>query len=145
MNIQIMIVMMVFVYLSASAYWDFRYKRIPWCVQGMGFVFMCICIMAQWKEINLYYFLAYIPGIFLLMLAWITKENVGYGDGISVFLLGGMVGFRNCIWVLCISMILLSFVGVIMLLIKRANRKTKIPYLPFLFVAESLFTLLQFV
>ncbi len=80
---------------------------------------------------------AALPGLFLLVLAWLTKESIGYGDGISVILLGGMVGLRNCIWVLCISLLLLSLAGLVLLVIKRVDRKTKIPYLPFLLAAES--------
>lgn len=84
---------------------------------------------------------AVLPGLFLLILAWFTKESIGYGDGISVLLLGGMVGLRNCIWVLGISLLLLSLVGLVLLVIKRVDRKTKIPYLPFLLVAEGMLLL----
>lgn len=138
MNNQFLVGVMVFVYLCISAYWDIRYKRIPWCVQGMGVVFLCIYIVVQWGEIDAFYITAFLPGIFLLLLSFITKENIGYGDGISVLILGGMIGFRNCIWVLCISMLLLSVVGAVLLIVRRANRKSRIPYLPFLLMAESL-------
>lgn len=144
-NIQIMITSMILVYLGASAYCDFRWKRIPWCVQGMGFVFMCICIIVQWKDSNTDLLFAIMPGAFLLLLAWVTKESIGYGDGVSILLLGGMAGFRNCVWVLCFSLILLSVAGLILLVIRRVNRKTKIPYLPFLFVAESFMLLFRVV
>lgn len=142
-SIQILITIMILVFLGVSAYCDCRWKRIPWCVQGMGFIFVCISIIVQWKESYNNFFLAIVPGVFLLFLAWVTKENIGYGDGISVLLLGGMAGLRNCIWVLCFSLILLSITGLVLLVIKRVNRKTKIPYLPFLFVAESLLVLFR--
>lgn len=143
MKNQFLVGTMIFVYLCISAYWDFRYKRIPWCVQGMGIVFMCICMLVQWNEINIFYLAAFIPRIFLLLLSWITKENIGYADGVSVLILGGMTGFRNCLWILCISMLLLSMVGAVLLLAGRVSRKSKIPFLPFLFVAESFVAVFQ--
>lgn len=138
MSIGILKGTMIFVYLGISTYWDLRYKRIPWSVQGMGFIFLCICILVQWKELSLLYLVAFVPGICLLLLAGITGENIGYADGVSVMLLGGMIGFRGCIWMLCISMLLLSVFGLLMLLLKRMTRKSKIPYLPFLFLAGNM-------
>ncbi len=136
-NIRFVIEAMLFVFLGLAAYFDCRFRRIPWSVLGMGTIFMIICNILQWKEFKVGILSAALPGLFLLVLAWLTKESIGYGDGISVILLGGMVGLRNCIWVLCISLLLLSLAGLVLLVIKRVDRKTKIPYLPFLLAAES--------
>ena len=138
-SIQYVIEAMLLVFLGLAAYFDCRWKKIPWSVLGMGVIFMVICNILQWEKFQLGFFLAVIPGLFLLLLAWFTKESIGYGDGISVLLLGGMTGLKNCIWVLCISLLFLSLVGMVLLVVKRVNRKTKIPYLPFLFVAEGAF------
>lgn len=136
-NIRFVIEAMLFVFLGLAAYFDCRFRRIPWSVLGMGTIFMIICNILQWKEFKVGILSAALPGLFLLVLAWLTKESIGYGDGISVILLGGMVGLRNCIWVLCISLLFLSLAGLVLLVIKRVDRKTKIPYLPFLLAAES--------
>ncbi len=136
-NIRFVIEAMLFVFLGLAAYFDCRFRRIPWSVLGMGTIFMIISNILQWKEFKVGILSAALPGLFLLVLAWLTKESIGYGDGISVILLGGMVGLRNCIWVLCISLLLLSLAGLVLLVIKRVDRKTKIPYLPFLLAAES--------
>lgn len=140
-NIKIVVGAMLFVFLGLAAYFDCRFRRIPWSVLGMGAIFMIICNILQWKEFKMEILPAVLPGMFLLMLAWLTKEGIGYGDGISVLLLGGMVGFKNCIWVLCISLLLLSMVGLVLLVVRRVERKTKIPYLPFLLVAEGMLLL----
>lgn len=145
MDTQFLVTIMIFVYLGISAFFDCKWKRIPWCVQGMGAVFVCICLITQWQKVSYNYILAMIPGMILLLLAWVTKESIGYGDGVSVLLLGGMAGFKACVWVLCFSLILLSVVGLVLLVIKHMDKKTKIPYLPFLFAAQSFFVLLQYV
>lgn len=144
-KIKFVIGAMLLVFLGLAAYFDCRLKRIPWSVLGMGAIFMILCNILQWKEFKMGILLSVLPGMFLLMLAWFTKESIGYGDGISVLLLGGMAGLRNCIWVLCISLLLLSLVGLVLLVIKRVDRKTKIPYLPFLLAAESILLLCRII
>ena len=144
-NIQMMIGCMVFVYLGVSACWDLRYKRIPWSVQGMGMIFVCISLIVRREELTPLYLLAFAPGIILLVLAWATPESIGYADGIGVVILGGMIGFRGCIGVLCVSLFLVSIFGICLLILKKVTRKSKIPYLPFLFLAQSCVVALGFV
>lgn len=136
-NIQIIYILMILVFLGVAAYFDIRYKRIPLWVQGMGVIFGCIGIIIQGQGLQWANLFALIPGIFLLVLSFVTGESIGYGDGISVLILGGLAGFNNCMWVLCISLIFISMAGIILLAIKRASRKTKLPYIPFLLAAES--------
>ncbi len=136
-NIRIIYILMILGFLSVATYYDIRYKRIPVWVQGMGMVFVCIGIIIQGHGLQWANLLALIPGIFLLILSFVTGESIGYGDGISVLILGGLAGFSNCMWVLCISLIFISMAGIILLAIKRATRKTRLPYIPFLLAAES--------
>lgn len=136
-KIQFAVKIMLLIFLGIAAYFDCRRRRIPWSILGMGAVFMIICNVMQWREFRTEIFWAVAPGLLLLLLARITGENIGYGDGISVLLVGGMAGIRNCIGALCVSLLLLSLVALVLLVIKRADRKTKIPYLPFLFAAEG--------
>ncbi len=140
-NIQILIYGMLFLFLGSAAYYDIRWKSIPWTILGTGVIFMVICRILQRNDEGIAMLLAVLPGIVLLFIAWATGETIGFGDGMSVLLLGGMTGFRNCIWVLCISLMLLSAIAVLLLALKKAGRKTKIPYLPFLFVAEGIFVI----
>lgn len=131
---------MQFAFLGVAACFDWKWKRIPWSVQGMGVIFVIVTMIMQRDRSAAEWILAAMPGMVLLMLAWVTRENIGYGDGVSVLLLGGITGLRNCIAALCLSMLLLSLAGIVLLVLKRADRKTRIPYLPFLFAAEGILT-----
>lgn len=131
---------MLLIFLGVAAYFDCKSKRIPWSVQGMGVIFTAILFMTEHDRTGASLLLAMVPGVMLILLSWLTRESIGYGDGISVLLLGGMAGFHNCVWTLCISLLLLSLTGLTLLVFKRADRKTKIPYLPFLFAAEGVLT-----
>ena len=136
-NVRIVCTLMILVFLGVSTYFDFRWKSIPIWVQGMGVIFLCTSIIIEGQKLNWNHIFSLMPGMFLLTLSFVTRENIGYGDGISVLILGGMIGVKNCIWVLCISLMMMSFVGIVLMVTKRANRKTRIPYIPFMFVAES--------
>lgn len=137
-NVQLAVYVMLFGFLGAAAYFDMKWKRIPRSVLAVGTIFTLVCMLIQQKEIGWELLWTVLPGITLLFVAWGTKESIGYADGISVLFLGGMMGFRNCIWVLCISLFLLSLSGLALYILKKVNRKTKLPYLPFLFAAESI-------
>lgn len=137
-NIQLAVYMMLFGFLGTAAYFDLRWKRIPRSVLAAGTIFALVCMLIQQKEIGWEFLWTVFPGIVLLFIAWGTRESIGYGDGISVLILGGMMGLRNCIWVLCISLLLLSLSGLFLYVLKKVNRKTKLPYVPFLFAAESI-------
>lgn len=137
-NIQLTVYVMLFGFLGTAAYFDLKWKRIPRSVLAVGIIFMIVCMLIQQKEVGWELVWTVMPGIALLFIAWGTRESIGYGDGISVLFLGGMTGFRNCIWVLCISLFLISLSGLFLYVLKKVNRKTKLPYLPFLFAAEGL-------
>lgn len=137
-NIYIACTLMILMFLGVSTYFDFRWRRIPVWVLGMGVIFLCVSMIVQGEKPGLAYLISLIPGAFMIMLSFITKENIGYADGISVLILGGMAGIRNCIWVMCISLMMISLVGLCLIALKRANRKTRIPYVPFVFAAQAL-------
>lgn len=74
------------------------------------------------------------PGMLLFLLAWFTKESIGYGDA---WVLLGLGCFLSAIEILNLSMIAISVAGLValfLLLVKRKGRKTRIPFVPFLLV-----------
>lgn len=74
-------------------------------------------------------------GLVVLLLSFVTKGSIGMGDGFLITILGGFAGLEKTIE-LCITACLLSaIVSVLLLLIKKADRKTGLPFVPFLLVA----------
>ncbi|MCM1112368.1 MAG: hypothetical protein NC399_03835 [Muribaculum sp.] len=78
--------------------------------------------------------LSCIPGLFLLATARLTGK-AGYGDGLALLNTGLFTDYKTGIFLLCISMLLMSFFAVGMAAVKKAGRSTKLPYLPFLAAA----------
>lgn len=71
-------------------------------------------------------------GIVLLLLAKMTREKIGYGDGWIFVVTGIYLGFRGNIYLLLISLFLASLVSIYLLVFKKANRKTELPFVSFL-------------
>ncbi len=88
----------------------------------------------RWEKAAREILLGVLPGGFLFTAAYLTKK-AGYGDGVVLTALGILHGYLTSAVILCISLFLLSVFSIILLLFKRVQRDTHIPYLPFLTAA----------
>lgn len=75
-----------------------------------------------------------LPGVFLLLISFLTREKVGYGDGLLLLAAGLFIGFYQCLLALCFSLIFSSVFGVLLLLVRKADRSSEIPFVPFLVI-----------
>lgn len=113
---------------------DIRYRRVPvWMVLSGGAAVMgngiCGCM---WGERDFALLLSgMIPGTVLLLLAFGTRK-VGWVDGIVLMLLGSVLGFTQCILAAMFSLVMISVFSAALLILKRADHGTTIPYIPFL-------------
>ena len=72
------------------------------------------------------------PGILLLGLARITEQSIGYGDGIVLAEIGCMMGAGVSIIILAGALALAGIFSLGMLVIKKVDKRYKIPFIPFL-------------
>lgn len=73
-----------------------------------------------------------LPGIFLLLLGFVSREKIGYGDGLFLSVIGLFIGFYQCFLVLCISLLLVSVFALVLLCMRKAGRNSQLPFVPFL-------------
>lgn len=73
-----------------------------------------------------------LPGIVATLLAFMTKEQIGYGDAVCLIILGSVVSGEKLLGAVTGGMILFSIIGIIRMIRKKADRKTTMPFLPFL-------------
>ena len=71
-----------------------------------------------------------LPGGVLLLAAWVIKESIGYGDGIVLLVVGVFCGIKKTVAILGISLILAALMAMLLLVLRRAGRKTELPFLP---------------
>lgn len=73
-------------------------------------------------------------GLCAVGLSMISREQIGKGDGLVIIAIGIALGFRDCLAAVCLASMLMALVSVVILMLKKGNRNTKLPFLPALFV-----------
>lgn len=119
----------VFTALGGLSVMDVRMKKIPM----LPVIFLAVpaliyhvCCGKPLPELAF----GIIPGMILLVLAWMTKESIGYGDGAVLVVLGMFCGIKRTVALLGMAFFLAALLATVLLVIKRAGRKTELPFLP---------------
>lgn len=125
----------VLIFLSICTIFDIKKKEIPLILAGAGImaaVGFTIWQIGNGSILTAQAALSLLPGLFFLLTGWCTKEKVGYGDGVLLLIIGLMAGFYQCLIGLCISLLLSAFFGVLLLFLHKAQRNSRLPFVPFL-------------
>ena len=67
-----------------------------------------------------------------------TREQIGKGDGIVIAAMGIALGARKCLWLVFTATFVMCLAAIVVLLLKRGGRQTKLPFLPALFAGYLL-------
>ena len=76
--------------------------------------------------------LGILPGIFLMLTSIVTNEEIGKGDAAIFSTIGIFLGLIKTILVLIYAIFSTIIIGGILLLIRKKNKKYKIPFVPFI-------------
>lgn len=71
------------------------------------------------------------PGCLLLILAAAAKGSAGAGDGICFLIVGAFTDARTVWILLAASLFLASLCGIVLICMRKADRKTRLPFLVF--------------
>lgn len=115
--------------LTGFAAYDIKTKRIPLLVViviAVSVLLYRLCIGTEILELVI----GLIPGIVLLMLAFATRESIGTGDGLVLCVLGLFCGWRQCLAVFGMALVLSALLSIILLICHKVGRKTELPFLP---------------
>lgn len=74
-------------------------------------------------------------GLVLLLAALVSRERIGYGDGIIFLVLGVCVEPESVLWILWLSMLAAGIVGCVGVIRGKRDRKSAMPYIPFVLAA----------
>ena len=78
---------------------------------------------------------AILPGCVLLLIGKITRQEIGYGDGILLLVCGLCLGGKNAILLFMSGLFLMFPVSLILLLSGKSDRMAELPFAPFLLAA----------
>lgn len=125
------------VLLGVTSIFDLRYKRIPLLLIISGTVLGVVAIITRGAESSELVY-ALMPGILLLITAFLTREKIGYGDGMLLLGLGLLEGVIGCLGDLLIGLLLASVFGLILFVFGKRGREITLPFVPFLLAAHAL-------
>ena len=64
----------------------------------------------------------------------ISGEQIGRGDGMVIAALGILCGVRNTLGIVCFASLFMLVPALVLVICKKGNKKTKLPFLPALFL-----------
>lgn len=135
-----MLRVIVGVYLALAGFMDWKTQIISW---KFSLFFMGIGILAwTFSQAFSWIILAggILVGICLLGISKVTREALGYGDGIAVAVTGSYLGLWENVELLLGGLFFAAIVSAILLVTRKAGRKTRLPFVPFLFLAHMVLT-----
>lgn len=116
---------------------DFSTKKIPVVVLiVMGSVGIASSIYAQQSIMSVA--VALIPGIVLMAAAFLTREQIGYGDAAVVTLMGLFVTVDIVCSTMVMGLTIAGIISVILIASGRVGRKMQIAFTPFLLLGYGL-------
>lgn len=119
--------------LAVLAIIDVKKKKIPvGPVLIMGVILLLIRLSSNLTAGE--FVCGLLPGVVFLAIAWMTKEKIGVGDGLLMLCLGMGYRVEQMMAITGIALLVAAMFSMILIVLKKANRKTALPFLPFLFV-----------
>ena len=125
-----------FLFLVIGTFFDIRERELPvlfFVCFGILAIVSCFFSESQSVENVLQGVCA---GSLFVLIGWITKEAIGYGDGLGVLILGLMEGFSKTIQIVWLAFALSGIYGLWKLIVLRKEKTESIPFFPFLFLAK---------
>lgn len=131
------------VYLSIGSIYDRKSLLLPGWFICMGCLMSSLwgiyrVLMGQilWQQ----WITACLPGVLWIILAFATREQMGYGDGVVLLVVGCLTDAGTTMLLLMMGLGIGCLWGSHLLISKRGNRQTEIPFIPMLFYAYILIT-----
>ncbi len=120
--------------LFGESIYDIKYKKIPnWFLLVFGLGVAMIFLLAK-RNVNLNCIMGVGVGIFLLIIGKLTEEAIGYGDAWTLAITGFGLGLHDNLSVMLVAVGAAAGISLFLLMFHRAHKKTKLPFIPFLFV-----------
>lgn len=79
-----------------------------------------------------------LPGLFCIVVSWISRQALGYGDSVLIAVSGVSLGVAACLQLLLTAFFFAGVFGLILLVFFRKGRRYDMPFVPFLFLGMIL-------
>ncbi|MCR5754334.1 MAG: hypothetical protein K6G30_05955 [Acetatifactor sp.] len=122
------------VYLAVLGGCDIRWRKVPLHLLLAGGICTAMGIILLWNKGEYEWWwtiTGVLPGVVLMVLSLLTGQ-VGGADGIVVFQMGAIYGLYYTVSWMWVSMLFAAGVSIVLVILGKVNRKTRMPYLAFL-------------
>ena len=75
--------------------------------------------------------MALLPGTMFLIISKITKESMGYGDGVVVLVMGVYISIQKLVGSLMLALIFAAAWSIILVVFFRKKKQEEFPFVPF--------------
>ena len=116
---------------------DIRKKEVPLELYPVFLVPVIILHLAQGDWINP--LVAVVLFAIFYLLAKYSKQAIGYGDAVAIPLLCLLGGYQTAGVIVLMALVLVGTVGLVLLVSRKATRKTEVPFIPFLAAAYLIY------
>jgi len=124
--------LVMLVFLGIGAVWDIRTKQVPAGYLLAGTVGSVMYQAFTGNQLWYLWVLGIATGGVFLILSKCTGEGIGYGDSWMILNLGIFLGVWKLLCVLGMAFLCSSVAAGAGLMAKKWNRKTRVPFFPFL-------------
>lgn len=114
---------------------DVLKKKIFLSVILIGAVLIATCIPFCSKIIILYRVSGAAIGITVIIISFATAGKIGMGDAFLLCVTGLGLGFWENLELFAIALFLASIISILLLILRLANRKKSIPFVPFMLIS----------
>lgn len=122
------------IWLGIQGVMDFKYKEIPlWFTLLGGVVGIVICVREERTVFEV--LVSCLPGLVVIFFSWMTKEIIGYGDGIVLLVMGFYLSLSQVLSIGMFAVFIAGIVALILLTIFQKRGSYRIPFIPFLTLA----------
>lgn len=123
---------------AVCSYTDIRYRRI----YGWSLVLYCVLAIIghTFDEITeaADIVAGLLPGLICIVISWMSKQSLGYGDSALIAVSGVSLGAAVCLQLLYTALLGAGIFGLILITVFKKSRKYDMPFAPFLFLGMML-------
>lgn len=113
---------------------DIRKKKIHVLyILAIGVTALCGCLLRQdnsWYGTLGGFFI----GLCVIGISIVSGEQIGRGDGMVISALGVLLGVRDTLGIVCFASLFMVVPSLILIISRKGSKKTKLPFLPALFL-----------
>lgn len=140
------IIILTMLFLVAYSVLDIRTRTIPFIllVAGIAAGVVISGYRLYLGTVTIWGMLfALSPGVFMVAISLLCRQQIGYADGMAVMMLGLLAGSTVVYLALIVGLLLSSLWAAGLLATHRGTRQSHIPWLPFLTVGYAIVLLIR--